>query len=82
MLGTVKFWNGERGFGFIAPDGSPTDVFLHVRSLPPGVESVGQGDRVSFEVEEDPSPRRQGRRRATNVSVIAEAPPRAAGGRG
>lgn len=50
--GTVKAWNGDRGFGFVARAGEP-DLFLHVRAFPRGTEEPKVGDRVTFEVDVD-----------------------------
>ncbi len=47
--GTVKFFNNARGFGFIAPDDSGKDVFVHKSGL---VDEITEGDKVSYDVEE------------------------------
>jgi CspA family cold shock protein len=47
--GTVKFFNESKGFGFIKPDTSAQDVFVHVSGL---VDEVKEGDRVSYDVEQ------------------------------
>ena len=52
--GTVKFFNYARGFGFIAPDNGEKDVFVHTSALPQsGVPALKEGDKVSFETEDD-----------------------------
>ncbi len=48
--GTVKFFNGSKGFGFITPDDGGKDVFVHINGLN-GI-SIDEGDKVSFDVEE------------------------------
>ena len=48
--GTVKFFNDEKGFGFITPDEGGKDVFVHINGLN-GI-SITEGDKVSYEVEE------------------------------
>ncbi len=54
MVGTVKWFNLERGYGFIAPE-QGEDVFVHVSALQPtGVQSLHEGQVVEFDVEEDP----------------------------
>ena len=50
--GTVKFYEEEKGFGFIKADEKMDDLFFHTSSLGNGI--VGDGDRVSFEVSEGP----------------------------
>ena len=54
LNGTVKFFNHARGFGFIAPEGGDKDVFVHASALESsGVPSLNEGDKVSFEIEDD-----------------------------
>lgn len=54
LNGTVKFYNGTRGFGFIAPEGGEKDVFVHASALErSGMSSLQEGDKVSFELEDD-----------------------------
>jgi len=49
--GKVKWFNESKGFGFIEPDGSGQDVFVHYSSISDnGFKSLKEGDRVSFEV--------------------------------
>jgi len=47
--GTVKFFNSEKGFGFITPTNSKKDVFVHMSGL---IHEIMENDKVSFEVEE------------------------------
>lgn len=47
--GTVKFFNTEKGFGFITPDDGGKDVFVHKSSL---TIRINEGDKVTFEIEE------------------------------
>ncbi len=49
--GKVKWFNESKGFGFIEPDGSGLDVFVHYSSISDnGFKTLKEGDRVSFEV--------------------------------
>jgi CspA family cold shock protein len=49
--GTVKWFNGEKGFGFIAPDGGGADVFVHYSEIDgSGFRSLDEGQRVTFDV--------------------------------
>jgi len=52
--GTVKFFNHTRGFGFITPDNGEKDVFVHSSALArSGASALKDGDKVSFEIEDD-----------------------------
>jgi CspA family cold shock protein len=54
MTGTVKFFNGERGYGFIKPDDGGRDVFVHITAVErAGLKLLAEGQHVSFEVEPD-----------------------------
>ena len=54
MNGTVKFFNTAKGFGFIEPDGGGKDVFVHATALEAaGIRGLNEGDRVSFDLEDD-----------------------------
>lgn len=64
--GTVKFFNDDKGFGFITPENGGQDVFVHVSSLQRG-SSLREGDKVSFELGQD---RKTGKSKAENVSVL------------
>ena len=49
--GTVKWFNGEKGFGFIAVDGGGADVFVHYSAIETdGYRSLDEGQRVEFEI--------------------------------
>jgi CspA family cold shock protein len=54
MTGTVKFFNTEKGYGFIRPDDGSRDVFVHVSAVTrSGLGTLAEGQRVSFDVEPD-----------------------------
>ena len=61
--GTVKFFNDEKGYGFITPDDGGKDVFVHANGLD-GIR-INEGDKVSFETEEGKKGLNAG-----NVSVL------------
>lgn len=66
--GTVKFFNSEKGFGFISNESGGDDVFVHISNIiSPENQSLAEGQKVSFDTERD---QRNGKIRATNVSVI------------
>ncbi|NUU19471.1 cold shock domain-containing protein [Cellulomonas humilata] len=48
--GTVSWYDGEKGFGFVTPDSGAEDLFVHVRALPAGVSELSEGDRVTYDV--------------------------------
>jgi CspA family cold shock protein len=53
-IGTVKFFNTAKGFGFIAPEGGGKDVFVHATAVEAaGMRSLNEGDKVTFDVEPD-----------------------------
>jgi CspA family cold shock protein len=53
-IGTVKFFNTSKGFGFISPEGGGKDVFVHASAVEQaGMRSLAEGQRVSFEVQPD-----------------------------
>jgi len=56
--GTVKFFNHSKGFGFIAPEDGSKDIFVHITALErAGISGLDEGDKVSFDVEDDPKGR-------------------------
>ena len=53
-IGTVKFFNTTKGFGFIAPEGGGKDVFVHATAVEAaGLRSLSEGQRVSFDIQPD-----------------------------
>jgi CspA family cold shock protein len=53
-IGTVKFFNASKGFGFITPEGGGKDVFVHASAVEAaGMRSLNEGDKVSFDIQPD-----------------------------
>jgi CspA family cold shock protein len=53
-VGTVKFFNTAKGFGFIQPDGGGKDVFVHATAVQAaGLGTLNEGQKVSFEIQPD-----------------------------
>jgi CspA family cold shock protein len=53
-VGTVKFFNESKGYGFIAPDGGGNDAFVHVTAVErAGMRTLRENQRVSYELEQD-----------------------------
>ena len=54
QTGTVKFFNTEKGYGFITPDDGAKDVFVHISAVQAsGQQTLGEGQKVAFDVEPD-----------------------------
>jgi CspA family cold shock protein len=54
QTGTVKFYNEQKGYGFITPEGGGKDVFVHVTAVEQsGMKGLKEGQRISFETEPD-----------------------------
>ncbi|WP_333794369.1 cold-shock protein [Hyphomicrobium sp.] len=54
QVGTVKFYNDQKGYGFITPDDGGKDVFVHVTAIErAGLASLAEGARISFDTEPD-----------------------------
>jgi len=53
-IGTVKFFNASKGFGFISPEGGGKDVFVHASAMEAaGIQTLGEGQKVSFDIQPD-----------------------------
>ena len=64
-IGTVKFFNTQKGFGFIQPDDGGKDVFVHISAVErAGMGSLAEGQKIKFEVTMD-----RGKPAATNLSA-------------
>jgi CspA family cold shock protein len=65
-IGTVKFFNADKGYGFIAPDGGGEDSFVHISAVQAaGMDTLNKEQRVSYEVEQG----RNGKKSAVNLSA-------------
>lgn len=68
QIGTVKWFNGQKGFGFIQPDSGGGDVFVHVSAVErAGLKALHEGQKLSFELERD---RRTGKSSAGQLQVV------------
>lgn len=55
ITGTIKFYDANRGFGFIQPDDGQKDVFVHATALErAGISSLNEGQKVKFDTHDDP----------------------------
>ncbi|RWJ39783.1 MAG: cold-shock protein [Mesorhizobium sp.] len=67
-IGTVKWFNATKGFGFIQPDAGGADVFVHISAVErAGLKGLADGQKVSYEVEQD---RRTGKSAAGSLRAI------------
>ena len=65
--GTVKFYNDQKGFGFIQPDNGEKDVFVHATALErAGMQGLVEGQKVAFDTAED---RRSGKIAVNNIQA-------------
>lgn len=66
--GTVKWFNAQKGYGFIQPDGSDKDVFVHISAVErAGLRDLREGQKVSYEVTQD---RRTGKTSADQLKAL------------
>lgn len=64
-IGTVKFFNVDKGYGFIAPEGGGDDSFVHISAVErAGMATLNKDQRLSYEVETD----RRGKQSAVNLA--------------
>lgn len=65
-IGTVKFFNPDKGFGFIAPEGGGDDAFVHISAVErAGMTTLEKEQRVSYDLEQD----QRGKTSATNLAA-------------
>jgi CspA family cold shock protein len=63
-IGTVKWFNAQKGFGFIVPEAGGPDVFLHISAVErAGIGNPNEGQKISYDIERD----RKGRVSAVNI---------------
>ena len=66
--GTVKFFNSQKGFGFIQPTDGGQDVFVHISAVErAGMSNLNEGQKLKFDIEAD---RRSGKSAATNLQAV------------
>lgn len=66
--GTVKFYNGQKGFGFIEPEDGGKDVFVHATALErAGIRGLNEGQKVSFQTEVD---QRNGKTAVSTIEIL------------
>ena len=71
--GIVKWFNGQKGYGFIQPDDGGKDVFVHISAVErAGLSQLNEGQKVSFEITAD---RKTGKTTADNLRVLANSEP-------
>jgi CspA family cold shock protein len=67
-IGTVKWFNVAKGFGFIQPDGGGPDVFVHISAVErAGMTKLNEGQKVAFEEQKDP---KRGKTSAENLKAV------------
>ena len=67
--GTVKWFNAEKGYGFITAEANGSDLFVHFSAInAEGYKTLNEGQKVTFDVEQDP--KNADKLRAVNVTVI------------
>ncbi len=66
-IGTVKFFNMDRGYGFITPEDGSKDAFVHISAMErAGISSLSEGQRVEYELQ----PGRNGKSSAENLKLV------------
>jgi CspA family cold shock protein len=66
-IGTVKFFNTDRGYGFIAPEDGSKDAFVHISAIErAGISTLSEGQKVEYELQ----PGRDGKSSAENLKLV------------
>ena len=66
-IGTVKFFNADKGYGFIQPEDGGTDAFVHISAVErAGMQTLNKEQRVSYELEQD----KRGKTSAVNLQAV------------
>ena len=66
-IGTVKFFNHDRGYGFIGPEDGSKDAFVHISAMElAGISSLSEGQKVEYELQ----PGRDGKSSAQNLKLV------------
>jgi cold shock protein len=66
--GTIKFFNTQKGYGFISQDNGGPDVFVHISAVErAGMDDLNEGQKLSFDVQADP---RSGKSAAANLRAV------------
>lgn len=67
-VGTVKWFNSTKGYGFIAPESGGKDVFVHISAVEQaGLKGLAEGQKISYEEETDP---KRGKTSAANLKAV------------
>ena len=66
-IGTVKWFNAQKGYGFIQPESGGKDVFVHISALErAGISGLNEGQKVSYDIEQG----QQGKTSAVNLKLV------------
>jgi CspA family cold shock protein len=67
-IGKVKWFNSQKGFGFIEPEGGGNDVFVHISAVGrAGLSNLAEGQRISYDEQRDP---KRGKTSAENIKPV------------
>lgn len=67
QTGTVKWFNNQKGYGFIQPENGGADIFVHISAVEKsGLGTLNEGQKIAFEVQEDP---KKGKSSAVNLKA-------------